>query len=94
MEDDTKKTRPVKRRSELRKCSDEVAQETEVCNSHKDEDMNAQENANMNEIVATNASVHVISGATMGMSGQWQDSLRRKRRKRRKTHGVTARGLV
>ena len=58
-----------------------------MCNRHKDEDMNAQENANMNELLASDASVHVmnhvelaISGATMEMAGQWRyASLRRKR---------------
>ena len=61
MEDDTKTPRLVKRRSELRKCSDEVAQEKEVWNRHKDEYMNAQETANMNELVASDASVHVMN---------------------------------
>ena len=62
------------------------AQETEVWNRHRDEDMNAQENANMNELLASDASVHVmnhvelaISGATLEMAGQWRYSLRRKR---------------
>ena len=86
MEDDTKNTQAGEAGSELRKCSDEVAQEKEVWNRHKDEEKNAQENANMDELLASDASVHVmnhvewaISGATMEMAGQWRDSLWRKR---------------
>ena len=86
MEDDTKTPRAGEARCELRKCSDEVAQEKEVWNRHRDEDMNAQENANMNDLLASDAIVRVmnhvewaISGVAMEITGQLQDSPRRKR---------------
>ena len=69
--------------AELRKCSDEVAQEKEVWNRHRDEDMNTLETAKRNDLLARDAVVHVmshaekaISGATMELAGQLQGLLR------------------
>ena len=66
---------------EALECSDEVAQEKEVWNRHRDEDMNTLKTANRNDLL--DAVVHVmnhaekaISGATMEMAGQSQGLLR------------------
>ena len=86
VEDDTKTPRLVKLEANQESAAMYFAQEKELCNRHKDEYMNAQENANMNEVLATNAMVHVmkhtelaISGATMETTRQLRDLLRRKR---------------
>ena len=68
---------------EALECSDEVAQEKEVWNRHRDEDMNTLKIAKRNDFLASDAVVHVmnhaekaISGATMEMAGQSQGLLR------------------
>ena len=56
-----KKTGLVKPEANYESAAMNFAQEKQVCNRHKDEDMNAQENANKNELVASDASVHVMN---------------------------------
>ena len=63
--------------SELRKCSDEVAQEKEVWDRHRDEDMNTLKTTNRNDLL--DAVVHVMNHAEKAISGAamgWPDSCR------------------
>ena len=63
MEDDTKTPMLVKLEANYESAAMNFAQEKEVCNRHEDEDMNAQENANMNDLLTSDAIVHVMNHA-------------------------------
>ena len=69
VEDDTKTPRLVKPDANYESAAMNFAQETEVWNRHKDEDMNAQENANMNDLLTSEEIVHVMKHAEWGISG-------------------------